>query len=514
MGFHKGRNQMSRLSKYVKEKIVKVLVAALVVGTVAGNGTLTVQAEEAATVVGEESVSGGDAVVKENVVADPEVTPEATTMVTPEEAAGAGLIMPLTMNLCAEANETVNAVTVDIAGVLGAANGYGIFVEGITEQSGDSEANICTGSLKYYNNIGYTGKGTIYVDGEYTGSGSNIRCSNLILKSASFEQRGNQWFVNGVYVGTTEQIGKIERGQFDLAGAFTAIRTNAENLHAMGTELSSNEISLNDGQNIFRVNGISDFEPKVAVENGKTVVFNITPDGNNFKLVGQSTSGIDNYPEADNANLLVYNFGTYDGTITLSTTRGTILAPCAKVILEAGNNSGRIVAANLQTQAECHFSGNEWHPSEEPTPTVTPTATPTATPSTTPTKPADTDKPTAGGSDVQPQESRDNYVLPQKPVLTLKKKTEVKKPARVKIRSVKKKKGRKLCVKLKKQENALRYQILYGTSKKFKKAKKVKTSSTQVILKIKKGHTYYIKARAYNGAGYGAYSKVKQIKVK
>ena len=67
---------MSRLSKYVKEKIVKVLVAALVVGTVAGNGTLTVQAEEAATVVGEESVSGGDAVVKENVVADPEVTPK------------------------------------------------------------------------------------------------------------------------------------------------------------------------------------------------------------------------------------------------------------------------------------------------------------------------------------------------------------------------------------------------------------------------------------------------------
>lgn len=37
---------MSRLSKYVKEKIVKVLVAALVVGTVAGNGTLTVQAAE------------------------------------------------------------------------------------------------------------------------------------------------------------------------------------------------------------------------------------------------------------------------------------------------------------------------------------------------------------------------------------------------------------------------------------------------------------------------------------
>ena len=33
MGGHKGRNQMSRLSKYVKEKIVKVLVAADVLGT-------------------------------------------------------------------------------------------------------------------------------------------------------------------------------------------------------------------------------------------------------------------------------------------------------------------------------------------------------------------------------------------------------------------------------------------------------------------------------------------------
>ena len=37
---------MSRLSKYVKEKIVKVLVAALVVGTVAGNEGIIAQAAE------------------------------------------------------------------------------------------------------------------------------------------------------------------------------------------------------------------------------------------------------------------------------------------------------------------------------------------------------------------------------------------------------------------------------------------------------------------------------------
>lgn len=35
---------MSRFSKYVREKVVKVLVAALVAGSVAGNEGITVQA--------------------------------------------------------------------------------------------------------------------------------------------------------------------------------------------------------------------------------------------------------------------------------------------------------------------------------------------------------------------------------------------------------------------------------------------------------------------------------------
>ena len=35
---------MSRFSKYVREKVVKVLVTALVVGSVAGNEGITVQA--------------------------------------------------------------------------------------------------------------------------------------------------------------------------------------------------------------------------------------------------------------------------------------------------------------------------------------------------------------------------------------------------------------------------------------------------------------------------------------
>ena len=35
---------MSRLSRYVREKVVKVLVTALVIGSVAGNEGITVQA--------------------------------------------------------------------------------------------------------------------------------------------------------------------------------------------------------------------------------------------------------------------------------------------------------------------------------------------------------------------------------------------------------------------------------------------------------------------------------------
>lgn len=131
-----------------------------------------------------------------------------------------------------------------MAAALGAANGYGIFVAGTTTLYGDSEANLCTENLKYNANIGKTNTGTIYVNGSYEASGSNIRCANLILNTATFAERGGQWFVNvdgegqgGQYVGTTGQVGKIERGSFDLAGAFTQIRSNAETLFSAGEEL-------------------------------------------------------------------------------------------------------------------------------------------------------------------------------------------------------------------------------------------------------------------------------------
>ncbi|MBQ3137707.1 MAG: fibronectin type III domain-containing protein [Clostridia bacterium] len=68
------------------------------------------------------------------------------------------------------------------------------------------------------------------------------------------------------------------------------------------------------------------------------------------------------------------------------------------------------------------------------------------------------------------------------------------------------------------------YEVVYSTSKKFTKKttkkvtiKKAKTKKT-VIKKLKKGKKYYVKVRAYKTVGkakiYGAYSKVKSVKVK
>ena len=345
---------MSRFSKYVKEKVVKVLVTALVAGSIAGNEGIIAQAAVEAVV---ESVSDGNAGNAESAL----VAVQAAKIV------------------------------VDVNQILGEAYGYGIFVEGTTEQYGDSEANICTGNLKYNGNIGYTGVGTIYVDGNYEGSGSNIRCANLILKTAAFEQKGEQWFVNGTYVGTTAQLGKIERGSFDLAGAFNAIRANAAGIYALGAELlpngegKYNNLPLEDGQNIYRVRNVKYdyFEPGVSVNDGETVIFNIVPGGDSFTIKGQSSYGIDNYPDAEQSNRIIYNFGDYSGTVNLSVTRGTIIAPNAKVVLMDGNNQGRVIAADFTSHAECHFKGAEWHPSEPPVTTPPVTTPPVTTPPVT-----------------------------------------------------------------------------------------------------------------------------------
>ncbi|MDD7209848.1 MAG: C69 family dipeptidase, partial [Lachnospiraceae bacterium] len=99
-------------------------------------------------------------------------------------------------------------------------------------------------------------------------------------------------------------------------------------------------------------------------------------------------------------------------------------------------------------------------------------------------------------------------------------KPAVKAPVRVKM-SAKAVKGKKVKVKLHKISGVKGYEIAYSTSVNFgkKKTKIVKTSvAVKTIKKLKKGKTYYVKARAYKMNGktkvYGKWSLISRVKVK
>jgi hypothetical protein len=89
------------------------------------------------------------------------------------------------------------------------------------------------------------------------------------------------------------------------------------------------------------------------------------------------------------------------------------------------------------------------------------------------------------------------------------------KVANVKGISVKRKGSGKVYVSWKKAANALKYELLYSTDKKFKKGVKKltlkKTSAT--IKKLKHGKKYFFKVRGFNGKIFGSYSAVKNKKV-
>ena len=95
-------------------------------------------------------------------------------------------------------------------------------------------------------------------------------------------------------------------------------------------------------------------------------------------------------------------------------------------------------------------------------------------------------------------------------------------PGKPTLKSVTNVKGKKMTVKIsKKVKGAAGYQITYATNATFKKNKKNvnMTATSKTIKNLKKGTTYYVKVRAYakDSKGkkvYGAYSKVKKVKIK
>ena len=94
------------------------------------------------------------------------------------------------------------------------------------------------------------------------------------------------------------------------------------------------------------------------------------------------------------------------------------------------------------------------------------------------------------------------------------------KVARATVQTVKNSKSKQAAVTLKKVTGAKGYAVEYSTSKTFKSKKTLNVTKTKATLKkLKKGKTYYVKARAYkvDSAGqkvYGKYSATKKILIK
>lgn len=90
--------------------------------------------------------------------------------------------------------------------------------------------------------------------------------------------------------------------------------------------------------------------------------------------------------------------------------------------------------------------------------------------------------------------------------------------SKAKIKKIKKYKNGKIQITLKKISGCSGYEIIYATNKKFKGAKLCRIKKVTKQLKLKKGKTYYIKARGYYTGNkrriYTRYSKVKKIKIK
>lgn len=93
--------------------------------------------------------------------------------------------------------------------------------------------------------------------------------------------------------------------------------------------------------------------------------------------------------------------------------------------------------------------------------------------------------------------------------------TQISAAGRPKI-SAKNVKGKKLSIRI--SGTAKCFELQYGTSKKFKKAKKVILTKKSYTKKLKKGKTYYVRVRGYNLKNgkklYSAWSNVKKVKIK
>ena len=342
---------MSRFSKYVREKVVKVLVAALVAGSVAGNEGITVQAAGADlndpfsfVLYTNEFVSSnldhieGNAAIRElkvsmvsyggksylgDLSAPNQILKYTASGRTDEKE----LIIPLT-----NSDGTQNSVEREVTG-----QGYNIIA---------GENKLYTGNLL---------KNCEVWDTDIASEISNVLAGNMVQKS--------------------------------------------NDLYALANENNDTQLVLNVTSAELNTR-MEDYDKEItgAAFYGKTVVVNVSDSGTVnitgwMNAHGAKKQALEHQLWADR---IIWNFGNAT-EVNVNSIFGYILAPKATVY-NGGTVVGGIIADKYKQGGEIHCPCEPDEPEPTPTPVVTeePTPTPVVTeePTPTPTVPVVTEEPT------------------------------------------------------------------------------------------------------------------------
>ena len=359
---------MSRLSKYVKEKLVKVLVAALVVGTVAGNEGITAQA--------------------------------ATNTVDTFETA----VLDNPYAFILYANEYKNPTHI--------------------------ESNIAVGAMDGTVNPIYGGKS--YIGDFTTGSGfvTGQRTSMIVLarknsdgtRNSIEEIQGQLYHIKydeadkKVYEKKTEPYLSITGSEItdtDIKGTIAAkiesMKEEAASLYSRTSDEDTLVLNISDSE---IANNIATIIKRADA--GKKVIVNVTGNGSvetpNINIDPNWGLHDTDSKYADWAANIIWNFG--DATTVKITNQiyGYVLAPNATVS-NVNDVIGGIICNVFVQNGEVHRA-NPWKDRPTPEPEVTPSTEPSTQPSTEPSTQPSTEPSTQPSTEPSTQPSTEPSTQP------------------------------------------------------------------------------------------------------
>ena len=343
---------MSRFGRYVREKVVKVLVTALVIGSVAGNEGITVQA------AGEDLKDPFSFVLYTNEFVSSNL----------DHIEGNAAIRELKISMVSYGGRSY-------LGDLSAPNQ--ILKYTASGRTDEKELIIpLTNSDGTQNSV----------EREGTGQGYNIIAGENKLYTGNLLKNCAVWDTD-----IASEISNV------LAGNMVR---KSNDLYALANEDSDTRLVLNVTSAELN-SGMEEYDKVItgAAFYGKTVVVNVSDSGTVnitgwMNAHGAKKQALEHQLWADR---IIWNFGNAT-EVNVNSIFGYILAPNATVY-NGGTVVGGIIADKYKQGGEIHCPCEPDEPEPTPTPTATPTAPveteePTPTPTVTPTAPVETEEPT------------------------------------------------------------------------------------------------------------------------